>query len=418
MVGYAPPMRRSVGVEMRVGMRVKRPVGMRVGMRIGSVLAICAIVAGCGDRSAPPAGAPATEVTAPAVVVTDDVGGTTPVEPGTISVDPSLPPGVTDVPPTDVSPTDSTTSTVAGIESLQEVRTDDPLPPQPDGVADPAGAEAAIRFAYRHWILVDLDKDLRGLLVENGEENADGMQAQMESLRGTIEGGGIAVDEVTITEAERAVVAFHVTYQGRQSPIFPYPMTGGAVLQRGTWRITGNTLCILAFGVGSDCAGAGVEHPTPAAALQVNVVPDGFTFLGDCNGLINADTEAMWQGPNGATLYFHTETLVGLTRLSESDLDVLLQQTRFGGSPANLIEIGGRPGRYVAIEQPIAVPAGVDAAVGEEDPLPGVFVVQIRADDVVVTASGYGVDLDAVVAAIESMTPAEPMPCSAEIRID
>lgn len=396
LVEYDAHMRRSMGVVLLV---------------VGALLG-----AACGEREVPGAAAPppAADTAAPAPEVPVETGTDIPPDPGGTAP----PNSIADVDPTLVSPAGTDLEAVAttaldpspsttpdsGSAPLGGVTIDDPLPPQPDGTSDPEGAEVAIRYAYQHWLLVDFDQDLRGRLVENGEDGAAEMAQKLRDLRGTIDAGRIAIDSVDIADADHANVTFHITYYDRPSPIFPNQMFGNAVLQRGTWRVAANTLCLLAFGVGTGCAAMGEPNPTPPAALVLTKVPAGFTWEGDpaCPSAFNANEAGSWADAAGGALTISSLTLIGVARVSGADLDALLQQQRFGGPAATTIDVGGRPGRWTSLEQ--MTPDGAARA--------GVVLVVIRADDVVLTVTAQGLTLDDAIQAAEAMQPTDAVSCS------
>jgi hypothetical protein len=89
--------------------------------------------------------------------------------------------------------------TTAADLAAGRVTINDPLPTQLDGETDPAAAEIAVRYAYQHWILIDLDKDLRAKLVEQGEQNRDGLEAGLAAARSIADQARFAIDAVRIT---------------------------------------------------------------------------------------------------------------------------------------------------------------------------------------------------------------------------
>lgn len=334
---------------------------------VRAVLAVALLAAGlsaCTDdpvRSIPVdtgLDVPEDGITTPETVIDE----APPVIP-TIAIEETMPPD----PPT----------TVKG-GPLGGVTIDDPLPPQADAAADPVVAEAAVRYAYQHWLLVDLDKDLRAKLVENGEANADAIHQGLQEARPIIEFGRLHVVAVVFTAADRAEVTFDVTWQDGPSPIFPDRMTGTAIFVDGTWRITGRTLCVLAFGTGQDCAGGDDDLPEPATALELLHPPDGLVWDGGGRAnTIVVPGQGSWQGPNGSSFVVSTKVIAGISNLAPEDGEDVLSSSQFLNADGVSFSVGGRPGLVVQDGQ-------------------SVQLVYIRPDDVVVTISAFGMTLNQV----------------------
>lgn len=280
-------------------------------------------------------------------------------------------------------------------DSTSEVSVDDPLPVQVDGAADPVEAETAVRYAYEHWILVDLDKDLRGRIVENGEQHADLMATNFAAARDAIGMARIAVDSVTFLDAEHADVGFHVMYGDQRSPIFPDDMVGAALFQNGSWRITSRSLCLLAFNVGEGCSGQYPDSPASPLALKLDPVPDGFVRQGPA---APADVLAVGGGggvwidqTTGQQFSIAATSLAGVSTLSGDDaVAVLDRRAPLGDAAAVDVTVGDRPGRGYQIGQTAAVSF-------------------IRADDVIVQMMG-NVTIDQLVAVAESLQPTDEVP--------
>jgi hypothetical protein len=324
-----------------------------------------ATVAGSAPESAPESTEPATDVVDNAAVTArptvvepvPEIVPTTAELPGSTSVTNSsvVDPGLVAI---------DTVAPFAGV--LGGVTIDDPLPPQADA-SDPVIAEAAVRYAYQHWILVDLDKDLRGLLVENGEDNVDNLDTRLKAIRGTIDRGRFAVDSVEFTDTDHANVAFRIQWNDGPSPIFPDPLNGTAVFQNGTWRITRTSLCLLAFSMGEGCAGNDTDNPVPPTAMQALVVPPGYVWQAHPTvALLPVPGGLYLSGPNGDTLSIATEVLAGVSELGPDEADKVLSSSRFGTEDGTALQVDGRPGRVSAVN-------------GENR------LVYIRADDVIVS---------------------------------
>ncbi len=360
------------------------------------------VAAGCGER---PDAAPTGDASASATIV---VPATEPPATAAAATDAAAAATTAVSDTTDADAVDSATSTPS-TEPLGGVTIDDPLPVQVDAATDPVAAEVAVRFAYQHWLLVDLDPTLRGTLLENGEANAQQIDAKLQDLRGTIEFGRIHVETVAFTDVEHAAVTFRITWQDGPSPIFPNEMTGAAVFQNGTWRVAGTTLCVLAFGVNTGCSATEAPNPTAPDALAVITVPGGITWqglpgsddvvnVGGAGGLWAVSSEDGTIFVDDGLLQVSAQALVGVSALGGADLDAVLDHGSFGGPDSEPADIGGRPGRVQ-----------VDGA--------AVAVVVIRADDTVVRAWSQGLTVEEVVAAVASMVPAERVP-EAELSPD
>jgi len=340
------------------------------------------LVAGCGDNSRVSNAASGAESTIPADAAAPDTATPDTATPDTM-------PGVDTVPDSIAAmPTDATTQPDI-TPPLGGVTIDDPLPAQTDAASDPVTAEVAVRYAYQHWILVDLDKNLRASLIENGESNVDVIDSGMQEARSIVEFGRIQVETVQFLAADRADVTFHVQWQDRPSPYFPDLMSGTALMQGGTWRISGHTLCLLAFGSGQDCAGSDTPVPTSARALVLLGVPPGFTWLGDSGprNVVTVPGVGQWDGAGAGRFSIATEVLAGVAALDPADADALLSTRRYLGTNSVSYPIGGRTGRLVE--------NGND-----------VTLVYIRPDDIVVRIDASGLTPSQVAAVAFALAPA------------
>ena len=300
---------------------------------------------------------------------------------------------------------DPGTPDTAEVVQLGGVTVDDPLPPQSDAT-DPATAEVAVRYAYSHWILIDLDKHLRSILVEFGEDDVDGFESRIQAVRDLIERARLQVDEVQFTDSEHADVVFHVEYNDGPSPYFPDPLHGTAVFQNGTWRLSRQTLCLLAIGAGQGCNQSDPTNPVPPTAMLVGWLPSGFepAQMGapgiDVGGEL-ADQPLPVpgfgvftdeQGEVGQVdvqdrqLSVSTEVLAGSSRLSEADLDVVLASSRYGTQHGEIVTVAGHRARLA-----------------EENG--ALNLVYVRGDDVVVHVFGLGVSADDLVGVAEGLQP-------------
>jgi hypothetical protein len=320
------------------------------------------VVAGCGDPNLEASGAnevPATEA---------------PAEPQ-------------DVPPTIVDEQGASVAPPQG-EPLGGVTIDDPLPAQADADADPAVAEAAVRYAYQHYILVDLDKDLRAVLIENGEANVDGIAEGFEAARGVVHAARVQVNSVTFTSAITADVMFNMRWQDGPSPYFSDEIAGTAMFQNGTWRLTGRTLCVLSFGAGLNCSAPDAQLPTVPAALTIIIPPElGLVpEVPEQSDTISVPGGATWGTPDGSYVNVQLQSLIGITEMSIDDIDVVLASGRFGAHDGVPVEVGVR-GRLQT------TPTDVTLLV-------------LRDDGVLVTVSSLTLDAETLITLATSLTAA------------
>jgi len=276
--------------------------------------------------------------------------------------------------------------------SSGDVSVNDPLPAQVDAVTDPVVAEAAVRYAYQHWILVDLDKNVRGQIVENGEQHADLMDTNFKAARNVIGSARIAVDAVTFTDAEHADVSFEVMFGGVRSSIFPDVLAGTALYQNGSWRIASRSLCLLAFNVGQGCSGQYPDSPSAPLALKLELVPAGFVWQGPAPANVLAvGGMGQWTNPTTSEQFVITATaLAGVSTLTGQDAADLLDARAPVGDGALDITVGDRPGR------------GYQSG-------PNASLSYIRADNVIVQMGGNAT-LDQFIAMAASLQPTDELP--------
>jgi hypothetical protein len=289
--------------------------------------------------------------------------------------------------PKTVAPAGQLKTTVAET-AASRVTVNDPLPPQPDGAADETGAEAAIRYAFQHWMLADLNKDLRAKLVERGEVNSDALDAGLKAARAATERLTIPIDAVRITGPTTAYVDFRMLVNNVPSPNFPTPITGTALLENGSWRVAGTVVCHLALGAIENCGAVQARNPTSPSTLVLSFVPDG--IVGNPPGSrleVGVPGGGGWSSAFGRkTLGVLAQTSVGLSGLSRDEAASVLASGRFGVTDGLPVEIAGRPG------------------LRSESP-DGVKLVVIRDDDVVVTVKGVGLTLDQLTQVAEGLVP-------------
>ncbi len=165
-------------------------------------------------------------------------------------------------------------------------------------------------------------------------------------------------------------------------------MTGAALMQAGTWRISGRTLCLLAFGSGQDCAGSDTPVPTPADALVLLGVRPQFTWLDDSSprNVVRVPGVGQWEGTATGWFSITTEVLAGVAALDAADADALLSTRRYLGASSASYPIGGRTGRIIG--------DGVE-----------VHLVYIRPDDIVVRIDAVGLTASEVASLAFALAP-------------
>jgi hypothetical protein len=277
---------------------------------------------------------------------------------------------------------------------LGGVTIDDPLPPQVDAVTDPAAAEIAVRYAYQHYILVDLDKDLRAILIEGGEGNVEGIAAGFEAARPIAEFARIEVDSVAFTSATTADLVFRMRWQDGPSPYFPDPQPGTAIFQNGTWRISGRSLCVLSFGAGQDCAAPDAQLPTVPEQLVFNV-PDDFGLVADGQGnVFDIPGGGSWSTANGASISINADVLTGVTEMTAQEQETILASGRFGVHDGTPMFIGNAQGRVLSTDDMVQL-------------------AMIRPDGVMIQVIASGLALPTVIELVQLIQPAgfpEPDP--------
>lgn len=300
---------------------------------------------------------------------------------------------------------DGTTASGAPDEDLDRVFASDPFPAQADAAADPEVATEAIVWAYRHWILLDLDPEIRARILENGEANSDRIEETMRAVEGTIRDAGFEVDQVDLTGVDTAQVRFRITWQGRPSPIFPEPMTGTAVYRDGSWRVGGRTLCLLTIGVGQEC---GAQERLAPMAYRVADLPVGAERMPEYDDqgmpvppsvdddVVVVPGYATWWpegsmpyvGEAGPLLDIRTLWVPDAASLSEEDLAVLVR-ARWGDDGGPIVEIAGGRGR-------------AESSAG------WARVLVVRPDDALVDVSSSELPVDELAAIVLSLEPVDP----------
>lgn len=399
----------------RVGSTTAVRWSMRPKLVVAFALVPVSLFAACGDRdTAEPLGAPpppSVSLTMPASAENDALAATIASAASAASAAPTdttttdvVEAATTAVEVTNLSVVDGVSfDTIGVVPEAQspmfdgDVRTDDPLPEQTDAITDPDLAEIAVRYAYQHWILIDLDKDLRGRLVENGEENADRIAETMEANRGLISCARIPVNLVQFTDAEHALVKFDMNCGSGRSGYFPNELSGSAIYQNGTWRITGKTLCLLAFGSGLDCSRLASDDVVSPAAFELNVVPNGYSWTGGpVANVFATDSTGFWQdAATGQTLSISAEELAGVSGLDATDADFVLSSPRFMTAGGAALLVGDRPGRAEQI--------GTSAS-----------LAYLRADDVIVHIWASDSTVAQLVAVATAVTPTDAVPSAPE----
>ncbi len=114
-----------------------------------------------------------------------------------------------------------------------------------------AGA-AAISYAYEHFFDPRLPADQRFALIQGSAAMRDWILAVSARHEAEAAAGAIIVDAITVN-GNVANVSFHALYQGRESPANPGQLSGTAVLEDGTWKISRTTYCTLSANDGEPC---------------------------------------------------------------------------------------------------------------------------------------------------------------------
>jgi hypothetical protein len=375
-------------------------------MKLRSVVTVLVATAlmtatGCGDPTTAGQGAGAATATTAAAA---DPGTTAPdaATDSTVAAT-SIPPE--SIPPESI-PLESTVpaGTASPDEALDWVFASDPFPLQADAASDPAVATEAITWAYRHWILLDLDPAVRAQILENGEANSEQIEATLTAVEGTIDGAGFEVDQVDLTGVDSAQVVFRITWQGGPSPIFPDPITGSAVYADGTWRVGGRTLCLLAIGIGQECradqrvapdayrvtglpAGAerSTEYDTSGRPIATNGDPDVVAIPGVA--WWSSVSEPPYDGEAGPDVWIATQVLPDSASLTDADLAVVVR-ARWGSGDGSIVPVADGRGRTES-----------------GDGFARVLVV--RPDDVVVNLTSSTLSVDELVAIVEGLEPVD-----------
>lgn len=362
--------------------------------RLAAIATALALVAtACGDPDTAPAseGAATTSASTEAATATT-AGPTTSVE----SVEATTP--ANPVPTSVASP--FTTAPAPG-DDLDRVFASDPFPAQADAATDPAIATEAITYAYRHWILLDLDPAIRARIIEDGEEATERIESTLDAVEGTIRDAGFEVDEVNLTGVDSAEVVFRITWQGGPSPIFPEAMTGTALYRDGSWRVAGRTLCLLAVGIGQECGG---DAPRLAPfAFRVNGLPTDaeqapeYSDTGEetdpIPGVVRVPGIASWW-PEGEPPYLESGPVFGISTYvlpdvaSRSDADIAVVIRARWGSDGPVEQVAGGRGRTES-----------------SDGFARVLVV--RSDDVIVDVNSAELSVDELIAIVESLEPVD-----------
>jgi hypothetical protein len=116
-------------------------------------------------------------------------------------------------------------------------------------------AEADIRHAYATFANVNVSDAERSSATEDGEAHTSQADAQWAAGKAQAAYTTFVVDSVRFTGPTSAEVDFHVLYRSGPSPVIPNEVHGGAVLQRGHWRVSKKTGCALsAAAMGQPCA--------------------------------------------------------------------------------------------------------------------------------------------------------------------
>lgn len=377
--------------------------GSHMSLRLVALTVVVAVVAAaCGDPSTEVA-SEASAVTNAAAPAVEAASATTEATTEATTAPVETPPP-TDAVAMTIAP-DGTTASGAGDEDLDWVFASDPFPSQADAATDPDVATEAIIWAYRHWILLDLDPAVRARILENGEANTDRIEETMRAVEGTIRDAGFEVDQVDLTGVDSAQVRFRITWQGQPSPIFPDPMTGTAVYRDGSWRVGGRTLCLLTIGVGQEC---GADERLAPLAYRVTGLPADAERMPEYDeqgqelapsvddDVVVVPGYASWWpegsmpyvGEAGPLLDIRTLWLPDAASLTDEDLTVLVR-ARWGGAGGPIVAIAGGRGRA-------------------ENSGGGARLLVVRPDDVIVDVSSSELTVDELAAMVLALEPVDP----------
>jgi hypothetical protein len=162
-------------------------------------------------------------------------------------------------------------------------------------------------------------------------------------------------------------------------------------------------LCLLAFGVGQGCAGPSADlpwrRPLTCCAACLPISSGSATGSAD---IVAVPGMSMWSSdptqltepvpsPDLRTLSLTTDVLVGSSALTDVDADLVLATGRYG----------------IVDGAPVAVAGGRARAVARDG---FVQLVQLRDDDVVVSAYAQGLTIDELVAIVDGLVPTELPP--------
>jgi hypothetical protein len=114
------------------------------------------------------------------------------------------------------------------------------------------GAEGEIAYAFGHFFDPALTADERAALIQGSAEMRAFLDRAFAAHAAEVAAGAIVVDDVTVHEST-ADVSFHALVGGRESPVNPGQISGTAVLESGTWKISRTTFCTLSANGGEPC---------------------------------------------------------------------------------------------------------------------------------------------------------------------
>ena len=115
------------------------------------------------------------------------------------------------------------------------------------------GIEDSIRYAFGHFFDPQLSDDQRLALIQGSGAQRAFILDTFNLHKTEAAGGSIVVDKVTLRSSTTADVSFRAFVNGRVSPANPGELSGTAVLENGTWKISWETFCRLSSHDGAPC---------------------------------------------------------------------------------------------------------------------------------------------------------------------
>jgi hypothetical protein len=109
-----------------------------------------------------------------------------------------------------------------------------------------------ITYAYEHFFDPTLTADQRAALIQGSAEMRAFIDRSFAKHAAEVAAGRIIVDQVS-PDGSTAIVSFHAQLAGQESSANRGQLTGFAVLEDGTWKISRATYCTLSANDGEVC---------------------------------------------------------------------------------------------------------------------------------------------------------------------